>query len=102
LDLTTRETVGKLSLASSPFQFFHLDADANFNFFVCGVNNSADLPDRRNTVGKVMLLNASAVQLWEETFGYEDWSVRFPDVRLDGERRIFSVLTAHDLFVYRY
>lgn len=102
LDLGTRETVGKLALANSPFQFFHVDADANFNFFICGVNNSADLPDRRNTVGKVILLNASAVQLWEETFGYEDWSVRFPDVRLDGERRIFSVLTAHDLFIYRY
>lgn len=102
LDLTTRGTIGKLSLASSPFQFFHLDADANFNFFVCGVNNSADLPDRRNTIGKVLLLNASAVQLWEETIEYEDWSVRFPAVRLDGERRIFSVLTAHDLFVYRY
>jgi hypothetical protein len=102
LDLTNRTTLGKLSVANTPFQLFHFDSDPNFNFFVCGANNSADSPDRRNTVGKVMLLNASAAPLWERTFDYEDWSIRFPDVRLSSELRTFSVLTMHDLYVYRY
>ncbi len=41
-----------------------------------------------------MLLGAGGNLLWGEEVAYEEWSVKYPDVRLDSGKRVLSMLTA--------
>ncbi len=101
-DLQKNSLIAEYTLDDSAYRFFHFDTDYNFNYFVCGANNSADPPETKNTKGRIMLLGATANLLWGEEVVYEEWSVSYPDVRIDSYNRVVSMLTASTLQVYKF
>ncbi len=101
-DITANTRLAEHSLDDAAYRFFRFDADPNFNFFVCGASNSADSPEAKNTKGRVMLLGAGGNLLWGEEVAYEEWSVKYPDVRLDSHKRVLSMLTASTLQVFKF
>lgn len=101
-DITANSRLAEHTLDDAAYRFFRFDTDPNFNYFVCGASNSADTPEARNTRGRIMLLGAGGNLLWGEEVVYEEWSVKFPDVRLDSSRRLLSLLTASTLQVFKF
>ena len=89
-------------LDDSSFQFFNFDADSSFTYFICGADNTVDKSEKRNTQGKVILLNSSGRLLWQQNLAYRDWSVRYPEVKIDLTSRVFSILTADKLIFYSF
>jgi hypothetical protein len=101
-DLVQNSSLVDYTLDDPSYRFFHFDADPNFNYFVCGANNSGDSPETKNTKGRIMLLSAGGSLLWGEEVVYEEWSVIYPDVRIDTEKRVVSMLTATTLQVFKF
>ncbi|MGB5107985.1 MAG: hypothetical protein WBP29_04375 [Candidatus Zixiibacteriota bacterium] len=101
-DITAGSLLAEYTLDDASYRFFHFDTDPNFNYFVCSANNSADSPEVKNTKGRIMLLSAGGNLLWGEEVAYEEWSVRYPDVRIDSNNRVVSMLTATTLQVFKF
>jgi hypothetical protein len=101
-DLKAGSSIAAYALDDSAYRFFHFDTDSNFSYFVCGANNSADPPEIKNTKGRIMLLGAAGNLMWGEEVAYEEWSVVYPDVRIDSINRVVSLLTASALQVYKF
>lgn len=101
-DLQARRLLSEFTPAEKEFRFFHLDVDPEMKLLLASANNSADQPEQRNTRGKVYLLDDTASELWSEEIPYEDWSIRYPEVRLAADKQLFSVLVMSGLRIYRY
>ncbi len=101
-DIATNSLLAEHSLDDAAYRFFRFDAAPDFNYFVCGASNSADAPETKNTRGRVMLLGAGGNLIWGEELVYEEWSVKYPDVRLDSSKRVLSMLTASTFQVFKF
>ncbi len=102
VDLAARSIRSEFKLGDTPYRLMHLDADPSLSLILLGANNSADAPERRNSTGKALLVDTNARTLWEQTLVYEDWTIRYPDVRIDTVRRVFSIMTPPEIRVYRF
>lgn len=100
--IAANNLLAEYTLDDATYRFFRFDADPDFHYFVCGANNSADAPETRNTKGRIMLLGSSGDLLWGEEAVYEEWSVRYPEVRLDSSKRVLSMLTSSTLQIFRF
>ena len=90
------------SLPDSGYQFFHFDSDSNFTYFACSTNNSTDAPERRNTRGQALLIDANGKLVWQTELSYAEWSVKYPEVKIDLPARILTLLTAERFRIYSF
>ncbi len=102
IDLDSSRVVWEYSLPDSGYQFFHFDSDSAFTYFACSTNNSVDAPERRNTLGQALLLDAEGKLVWQTEMGYAEWSVKYPEVKIDVAARIITLLTAEKFWVYSF
>lgn len=102
VDLDSNRNVWEYPISDSNYQFFHFDSDSSFSYFVCGTNNSNDAPEIRNSRGAVMLLDSRGQLLWQEELTYGEWSVKYPEVRISLNPRVFTLLTAERLRIYSF
>ncbi len=101
-DISAGNMVAQHTMDDAAYRFFHFDADPNFNYFVCGASNAADSPEIKNTKGRIMLLSAGGNLLWGEEVAYDDWSVRYPVVKIDTNSRVVSMLTPTTLQIFKF
>ena len=101
-DLDSSRLVWEYSLPDSAYQFFHFDSDSNFTYFACSTNNSTDAPERRNTRGQALLIDANGKPVWQTELSYADWSVKYPEVKIDLPARILTLLTAERFRIYSF
>ncbi len=101
-DLDSSRVAWDYSLPDSGYQFFHFDSDSNFTYFVCSTNNSADAPERRNTRGQALLIDASGKLVWQTELSYVEWSLKYPEVKIDLPARILTLLTAERFRIYSF
>ena len=99
-DLVDRSLVGEYRVEDSTYQLLHLAADENLNSIVVSASNSGAGPEIRHREGKVILFDGIARKLWEDELSYSDWSIRFPEVRMNRDGNLFSALTPNGLKVY--
>jgi hypothetical protein len=102
VDIDSNRNVWQYALKDSNFQFFHFSADPSFSYFICATDNAADAPEIRNSRGSVMLLNSKGEVLWQTELAYGEWSVKYPEVKIDLATRIFTLLTAERLQIYTF
>jgi|GEM_PF-2015458 len=102
LDLDSSRLVWEFSLPDSGYQFFHFDSDSNFTYFACSTNNSTDAPERRNTRGQALLIDANGKPVWQTELSYAEWSVKYPEVKIDLPARILTLLTAERFRIYSF
>jgi hypothetical protein len=102
LDLDSLRVIWEYALPDSDFQFFHFDTDSSFTYFACSTNNSTDAPERRNTRGQAILLDSDGRPVWQTEMNYADWSVKYPEVKIDINARILTLLTAERFRVYSF
>jgi hypothetical protein len=102
LDVDSAQTVWDYLLPDSGFQFFHFDSDSAFTYFACSTNNSTDAPERRNTLGQALLLDSEGKLVWQTETSYVEWSVKYPEVKIDLAARIMTLLTADRFRVYSF
>lgn len=100
--LDSLRLVWEYSLPDSGFQFFHFDSDSSFNYFACSTNNSTDSPERRNTRGQALLIDADGKLVWRTDMSYAEWSVKYPEVKIDLPARILTLLTAERFRIYSF
>jgi hypothetical protein len=101
-DLDSTRLVWEYSLPDSGYQFFHFDSDSNFTYFACSTNNSTDAPERRNTRGQALLIDATGKPVWQTELNYAEWSVKYPEVKIDLPARILTLLTAERFRIYSF
>ena len=101
-DLDSSRLVWEYSLPDSGYQFFHFDSDSNFTYFACSTNNSTDAPERRNTRGQALLIDANGKLVWQTELSYAEWSVKYPEVKIDLPARILTLLTAERFRIYSF
>jgi hypothetical protein len=101
-DLDSSRLVWEYSLPDSGYQFFHFDSDSSFTYFACSTNNSMDAPERRNTLGQALLIDGDGKPVWRTEMSYADWSVKYPEVKIDLPARILTLLTAERFRIYSF
>jgi hypothetical protein len=101
-DLDSSRLVWEYSLPDSGYQFFHFDSDSSFTYFACSTNNSTDAPERRNTRGQALLIDANGKLVWQTELSYAEWSVKYPEVKIDLPARILTLLTAERFRIYSF
>jgi outer membrane protein assembly factor BamB len=102
LELDSTRLVWEYSLPDSGYQFFHFDSDSSFTYFACSTNNSTDAPERRNTRGQALLIDANGKPVWQTDLSYAEWSVKYPEVKIDLPARILTLLTAERFRIYSF
>jgi hypothetical protein len=101
-DVDSLQPVWEYSLPDSGYQFFHFDSDSSFNYFACSTNNSTDTPERRNTRGQALLIGSDGKLVWQTDMTYVEWSVKYPEVKIDLPARILTLLTAEKFRIYSF
>lgn len=101
-DLDSQRLAWEYSLPDSGYQFFHFDADSGFTYFACSTDNSTDAPEHRNTRGQALLIGADGKLAWQTDVTYAEWSVKYPEVKIDLQARILTLLTAEKFRIYSF
>ncbi len=100
-DLVDRQMVGEYRSEDTTYQLLHLAAGSNLNSLVVSASNAGASPEVRHREGKLLLFDGFARKLWEDDLSYTEWSIRYPEVRMNRDGDLFSALTANGLKVYQ-
>jgi len=101
-DLAERKLIGEYHRTDSTYQLLHMAANDDLSAIVCSATNSDASPEIRHRAGKILLFDGSATKLWENDLSYSDWTVRYPEVRMNRDGSLFSALTPDGLKVYQF